>query len=809
MRITDLAKEFNTTDEVIIATLKSLKLKAKGSQQELNAAVVTVLRSELGKKDSLVKIKKVIKSEGESKEIASKADSNKKVSSRTKAKTTAKPKTVKVKKTTKKEKIEKEISTEKKTKTVKTSVTPKAKPKKSVKRVIKSKPSVISDEPFVPVKPLPKKRKKTPVSSKEVLLNKLRTPVKEQKDNAQNIQIAKEQVSDLEKKEGIATPTTTPPDQYSSVEEQGKITLEDLEVRMPISVKELAVRLQEKTSNVFKKLLKRGIFVNINQNLEEDVVKQIVYEFGFNFIKAKTQEEQILEIHKTEEGDPTTLKARAPVVTFMGHVDHGKTSLLDKIQKSKIADREHGGITQHIGAYCVELPKGRITFLDTPGHEAFTAMRARGAHITDLVVVVVAADEGIMPQTDEAIDHARAADVPIVVAINKIDKRNADIDRVKKQLGDRQLTSEDWGGKTIAVGVSAVTGEGVDELLDMILLEAELLELKANYEKRAYGIVVEAHLSHGKGAVSSVIVQNGILKEGDFIIAGPYYGKIRAMFDDRERMIKEAGPSMPAEILGLQGIPEAGEIFYVVNNEKQAKEISLQRQQQIKTQKVRSSQRLTLEDLYSQIQEGKIKELNIIIKSDVQGSLEALKDSLTKIPNDQVQLRFIHTGIGEINVSDVLLAEASTAIIIGFHVDIGNRAKEELEKHPVDVRTYRIIYDAVNDIRNALEGLLEPKTRKKFLSRLEVRQVFKLSKAGIVAGCYVQKGKVRRKANIDIVKNGEIVYSGIISSLKRFKDDVREVGEGFECGVTVDGYGSVQSGDIIEVYDLEKIARRL
>lgn len=770
MRVSELAKEFNTTSDAILAKLRALKLKAKDSGQELNSAVLSVLRREISIKG--IKVAPAVSKET-------------KVKTKSARKEKSKP-PVKVKKSKTPVAPSKEAAIPEALKGNVQVVAPKAKPK-------------LSDAPFVSVKPLPKRRKRpsgpvkefikeTPKSDKEFRPEATKTepPVSSEKISAPLSQGALE--------EKLAeTISSLPP----------------LEVKIPIAVKDLAVKLQQKQGIVLKKLMEIGVFANINQNLNEETIRSIAVSFGYSIIKMKTQEEQLIDVHKTLEEDPKLLKSRAPVVTFMGHVDHGKTSLLDKIRKTKIADQEHGGITQHIGAYTVNYPKGKITFLDTPGHEAFTAMRARGTHITDVVVLVVAADEGIMPQTIEALDHARAAGVPIVVALNKIDKPHADIDRVKKQLADRDLLSEDWGGKTVVVGVSAMTGEGIDRLLEMILLEAELLELKANYEKKASGIVVEAHMSHGKGALATVIVQNGILREGDVIVVGSFFGRIRAMFDDREKPIQEAGPSMAAEILGLPGVPEAGDMFYVVENEKQAREITLQRQEEMKAQKIQFTSKITLEDLYAQIKEGKVKELSVIVKTDVQGSLEALIDSLKKIPGEEVQLKFIHTGIGDINASDVILADASNAIIIGFQVSIDNRAKQELEKHPVDVRTYRIIYDAVNDIKNALEGLLEPKTKKKFLSRIEVRQIFKLSKSGMVAGCFVQKGKVLRKANVDVLRNGQVVFSGSIGSLKRFKDDVREVAEGMECGISIHNFDQVQPGDTLEAYELEKIARKL
>ena len=583
----------------------------------------------------------------------------------------------------------------------------------------------------------------------------------------------------------------------------------DIELPIPISVKDFAVRINQKMNVVLKKLLNMGVFANINQNLGEELVGKLATSFGLNVIKSKTQEEELIDVHQQQKDDPASLKPRAPVVTFMGHVDHGKTSLLDRIRSANVAEGEHGGITQHIGAYLVPTPNGRITFLDTPGHEAFTAMRARGAHITDIVVLVVAADDGVMPQTQEAIAHARAANVPIIVALNKIDKKSADPDRVKKQLSELDLMSEDWGGKVGVVEVSALTGKGIETLLDRILLEAEVLELKANPDKNAYGIVIEAHMSKGKGAIASLIVQSGTLRESDAIVIGPLHCKVKAMFDDQDRPVRQAGPSMPVEILGLSEVPSAGEIFYAVEDEKKAKEIAETRQEKLKNEKLSGTAKVSLEDLYSQIQQGEIKELRVVIKGDVQGSLEALKESLGKIPSDEVKLRFIHTAVGDVNASDVVLAHASQAIIIAFQVGVDVKARQELDKNPVDVREYRIIYDAVEDLRKALEGLLAPKLKRHFIGRVEVRNVFKLSRSGIVAGCYVQKGKVRNKVQVEVVRNGVVVHSGHISTLKRFKDDVKEVTEGFECGITVSHFDTIGVGDIIEAFDIESIARKL
>ncbi len=814
MRVCDLAKEFNTTSEAILAKLRSMKLKARDSDQELNTAVAIVIRSEMMKElkggslnqprsleGSLNPSPKVlpgllpesVKAQGSAKESQEKekAKAQKLTTPATKKPFPATPKISRKTKPKAKEAIAPTIT--KKAPLAKAAEKPVLKEAFPLKAKAKPKPS---EEPFISVKPLPKKPKKTIEAPKAARAKGIKVPASE------SVSVA---VKEAVRPPGPPPAVSPAPGEVSPA---SRGVLQPLEINIPISVKDLSVRLQQKPSVVLKRLLEKGIFANINQNLEGEVVKEIALSFGYEMVKAKTQEEQLWESHKLEE-DPSQLKPRAPVVTFMGHVDHGKTSLLDKIRKSSIADQEHGGITQHIGAYLVNHPKGRIAFLDTPGHEAFTAMRSRGAHLTDIVILVVAADEGVMPQTEEALNHARAAKVPIVVALNKIDKSSADPDRVKKELADRGLIPEDWGGKTVVAGVSALSGEGIEHLLEMILLEAELLELKANYDKKASGVVVEAHMSQGKGPMATVIVQNGTLKEGDIVVVGNHFGRIRAMFDDREKPIQEAIPSSPVEILGLSGVPEAGDPFYVVDQERLAREITLQRQEQQKAKKLQEFSKITLEDLYSQIQEGKIKELNVIVKADVQGSLEAIVDSLKKIPSEGVGLNFIHTGVGDINASDVILADASNAIIIGFQVGQDTRAQETLAKHPVDVRTYRIIYDAVKDVKKALEGLLEPKTRKKFVARIEVRQIFKISKAGLVAGCFVQKGKIHRKVQIDCVRNGQVIFTGSLSSLKRFKDDVREVGEGLECGLTLNGFSELQVGDILEAFEIEKIARTL
>jgi translation initiation factor IF-2 len=587
-----------------------------------------------------------------------------------------------------------------------------------------------------------------------------------------------------------------------------KTELKEIELSFPITVKDLAIKLQEKPSALIKMLLDRRIMVGINQNLEELVAEEACAKFGFKIKKAPGREELALQVHQEADG-PRLLKMRSPIVTFMGHVDHGKTSLLDAIKKTKVAESEHGGITQHIGAYSVSLAHGDITFLDTPGHEAFTAMRARGASVTDIVVLVVAADDGIMPQTEEAIDHARAAGVTIIVAINKIDKPQANIDQVKKQLSKLDLMSESWGGKTITVLVSAKTGEGIDNLLEMILLEAQMLELKANPDKLAKGVVLEAKVSKGRGPVATLLVQNGTLHLNENIIVGKYYGKIRAMFNSRGQAATSAGPSMPIEILGLAGVPQAGEQFFVIEDERLAKELTAKREEKEKQSGVKTVKRISLEDLYSQIKEGKLKELKLVIKSDMRGSIEAIREVLSKLNLEEIKLNIIHEGVGSINSSDVMLAAASNALIVGFHVACDEPAKELLVQEGVEVRTYNVIYELANDVKAALEGMLDPKLKKVFLGRIEIRKVLKVSHSGTIAGCFVSKGKITRSASVVLVRNGEIIFEGGISSLKRFKDDVREVGEGFECGIALGGFDSYQEGDIIEAHEIEKTARKL
>jgi translation initiation factor IF-2 len=578
--------------------------------------------------------------------------------------------------------------------------------------------------------------------------------------------------------------------------------------KIPLTVKELAAKMQINPAEIIKKLMNLKVMATLNQSLDQDIIELVCLEFGCNFEKELNAEEKLLVKHTLT--DDKAIHPRPAVVTLMGHVDHGKTSLLDVIRKSNLTNKESGGITQHIGAYEVILGKGSITFLDTPGHQAFTAMRARGANITDIVIIVVAADDGIMPQTIEAINHAKAAKVSIVVAINKMDVRGADIDNVKRQLAEIGLTPEDWGGKTMAIPVSAKEGTGVDHLLEMLILEAEMLELKANKEGLARGTIIESKLSKGSGPTATILVQNGTLKIGDIFVCGNTFGKVRSMLNDRALRIEQAGPSVPVEISGLSQVPQVGDEFFVVEDEKKAKEICTNKHEALRRERLIPAQRATLEQIFEQAQTGKIKELCLIIKADVQGSMEALSTSLQELSTDAIRVRIIHSQVGNINESDVMLAIASKAIILGFHVGVELKANETAEKKGVDIRLYRIIYEAINEVRLSMEGLLEPTIRETFLGRAKVLQVFKVSKVGKIAGSTVVKGKFIRNAElVRLFRAEQCIYEGKLESLKRYKDDVKEVGEGLECGIAIDKFSSIEPDDIIECYRIEKIARKL
>ncbi|MBI2871417.1 MAG: translation initiation factor IF-2 [Candidatus Omnitrophica bacterium] len=577
-------------------------------------------------------------------------------------------------------------------------------------------------------------------------------------------------------------------------------------LELPITVSSLASKMGMGVGEFIKHLMKLNIWLNMNQLVEADVLVRLGTALNVKFDVQQVSHEDLVEKVDDKAEDRCQ---RPPVVTLMGHVDHGKTSLLDAIRKTRVVEGEAGAITQHIGAYSVALKNGRVTFLDTPGHEAFTAMRARGANVTDVVVLVVAANDGLMPQTLEAIDHARAAEVTIVVALNKMDLPNIDLNRVKKQLAEVGLMVEEWGGKTIAVPVSAKTGKGIDQLLEMLLLEAELLELKANPKVPARGAVIEGRLSKGRGPVATVLVQNGTLRAGDVVLSGMHYGRVRAMHDDKGSRLKEAGPSDPVEIWGLSGVPEAGDDFQVVAEERQARELALSRQDKSRMRSLRPRARVSLEHLYESIQAGRIKELKIILKADVQGSVEAITHAFEKIPADKIKPVIIHSGVGGINESDVNLALASTAIVIGFHVVPTPEAEAIAEKEGIELRLYDIIYDCLNEIKSAMEGMLEPTEKRVSLGLCKVLRTFKVSKVGTISGCRVEKGLIVRNAQAHLIRDSVVVFDGSIRSLKRFKDDAKEVNEGMECGIVLADFNDVKEGDVIEAYKVEKVAGKL
>ncbi|WP_061995027.1 translation initiation factor IF-2 [Clostridium sp. ATCC 25772] len=582
---------------------------------------------------------------------------------------------------------------------------------------------------------------------------------------------------------------------------------EVIEIKNTIVVKDLAEKLNKSSVEVIKELMFLGVMANMNQEIDFNIAEKVIEKFGaFAVLKeeeaGKLGEEIEVEDIQLEDEE---MKKRPPVVTIMGHVDHGKTSLLDAIKHSKVTATEAGGITQHIGAYTVDVNGQKITFLDTPGHEAFTAMRARGAQITDVVVLVVAADDGIMPQTIEAINHCKAAEVPLIIAINKMDRPAANPDRVKQELTEHGLVAEDWGGDTICVPVSAHTREGLDTLLEMIVLTSEMLELEANPDRRAKGTVIEAKLDKGRGPVASLLVQNGTLHVGDSIIVGTTYGRIRAMIDDKGKKIKSAGPSIPVEILGLSEVPAAGDRFNVVKDEKTARNMADNRKEKIRQESFTASNKVSMENLYSQIQEGKVKELGVIVKADVQGSVEAIRQSLEKLSTDNVKVRVIHGGVGAITETDVTLATASNAIIIGFNVRPDNNAIAAGEKESVEIKTYRIIYDAIEDIKAAMLGMLDPEYKEVIQGRAEVRQVYKISNIGTIAGCYVLNGKITRNSSVRVIRNGVVIFESTLASLKRFKDDVKEAASGFECGLSVEKFNDIKEEDIVEAYIMEEI----
>lgn len=622
---------------------------------------------------------------------------------------------------------------------------------------------------------------------------------KEGKNNQQN--------NKNNKKNNVQNQAPVKPEPQPVKKEEEEI--KEIIIPETLTIKELADKMKVQPSALVKKLFMQGQIVTINQEIDFETAQEIALDYDI-IAEMEEKVDIIEELLREDEEDESKLVKRPPVVCVMGHVDHGKTSLLDAIRQTNVIAKEAGGITQHIGAYTVMANGEQITFLDTPGHEAFTAMRMRGAQSTDIAILVVAADDGVMPQTVEAINHARAAGISIIVAVNKIDKPSANIDKVKQELAEYELVAEDWGGDTIFVPVSAHTKEGIDTLLEMILLESEVCELKANPDRKARGLVIEAQLDKGRGPVATVLVQKGTLRVGDAIAAGSFYGKVRAMINDKGERVNEAGPSMPVEILGLNGVPNAGEVFVATANDKEARNfaetfIKDGREKLLEGSKAKA--KMSLDDLFSQIQEGELKELDIIVKADVQGSVEAVKQSLTRLSNDEVVVKVIHAGVGAINESDVILASASNAIIIGFNVRPDNMAKDIAERENVDLRLYRVIYQAIADVEAAMKGLLDPVFEEKVIGHAEIRQLFKASGVGTIAGSYVLDGVFRRGCNARITRDGEQIFDGALASLKRFKDDVKEVKSNYECGLVFEKFNDIKEGDLVEAYVMEEVPR--
>ena len=668
---------------------------------------------------------------------------------------------------------------------------------------VKNHMSVIDDEEANLIKELIEERAKAEKNKEANEENQAKTIVEEYEE------IISEEINKQVKKSKIKNKRGDTRPRYS--EEEGsnmeENSVEDkiiIEIGSNITVKDFAEKIDKPIVEVIKALIFSGVMAAINQEIDFKTAEKAAEKFDISLVLKEEELEKLEEVNIEED---TEAEKRPPIVTVMGHVDHGKTSLLDAIRKAKVTENEAGGITQHIGAYTVEVSGEKITFLDTPGHEAFTAMRSRGAQVTDVVILVVAADDGIMPQTKEAINHCKAANVPMVVAINKMDKPSANLDKVKQELSDHGLVPEEWGGDTICVPVSARSKEGIDTLLEMVLLSSEILELKANSKRKAIGTVIEGQLDKGRGPVATLLVQNGTLSVGDAILVGSTYGRIRAMFDDKGKNIKSAGPSIPVEVLGLSEVPSAGDRFHEVKDEKTARNMAQTRKDKDKERYLQANHRVSLEDLYSQIQEGKIKELGVIIKADMQGSVEAIKQSLEKLSSETVKVRVLHGAVGAITETDISLAAASNALVIGFNVRPDGNAITLAEKEDVDIKTYRIIYDAIEDIRTAMIGMLEPDYKEVVLGKAEVRQIYKVSNLGTIAGCYITDGKVTRNSDVRIIREGIVIFESKLASLKRFKDDAKEVNTGYECGLSIEKYNDLKEGDIIEAYTMQEIKK--
>ncbi len=806
MKVHELAKELGVTNKALVMSLAKIGIKVKNHLQVLERKEVETARAKLQAKGVPAKsqtVKKPTKAAAASMKPAPRKEAalGKEIKiKKTPAKEITKPALAAEPILKEKKKVSKPASSEGITKPA-LAAEPILKEKKKVLKLASSEEITAKQE----VKSLPKAEPVKPAAVKTEISKP--SPAKSVQPIKQNELALPAQVKVPVQK------SVTQEARVSSVPKPAaasEIKASVIRVKIPITVGALADLFRLRPAELIKSLIDIGIFANINQLLNEEIVYKVAAKLNLKIEKVEDEREKIFEKSKVE--DKLKTKPRAPVVTMMGHVDHGKTSLLDAIRKTKVASGEAGSITQHIGAYMVDIPgKGHVTFLDTPGHEAFTAIRARGANVTDIVVLVVAADDGVMPQTLEAIDHARAAGCPILVAVNKSDLPTANLQRAMTQLQKLELVAEEWGGKTIFVKVSAKTGDGIEGLLEMLLLQAEVMELKANPDCEAQGTVLEAKLTKGQGAVSTVLVQRGALHVGDIVVAGRFYGKVRAMRNDRGKSVKEAGPSYAVEVLGLSGVPDAGELFTVVNDEKIARQIAEKRELEIRERDMKGlhSKHFSLQELYSKMKKGELKELKLILKADMQGSLEGLTQTLTKSVSDKINVRVIHGGVGGVNESDAMLAMASDAVIIGFHVKAEPRAQELIEKEGIDARYYSVIYEAVQDVQKAMEGLLEPTSKVVIEGRVEIRQVFKSSKVGNIGGAIVLKGRLSRNHRVRLIRDNIVVFEGKLSSLRRFKDDVREVQEGYECGVALEGFSDLHEKDLLEAYKIEKVAAKL
>lgn len=769
MRVYEYAKKNNVTSKVVIEKLKELNIEVSNHMTTIEPSAIKQLDETFGKG----------KSQSTKEPMTNKQSENKQTNRN-------KPQTGENKQKSKGgTQLNKNRSQNSNKKTTQAKIKPTAK---------KVPTPVIADEEVLDDVAIPNRVKvKTPPKNKEGKKYDQEFRSKESKAFNRNKNKAK---SGQKKKS--SPPVQTPPVRKEK-ELPKKISYTDT-----LTVAELAKKLHREPSEIIKKLFMLGVIATINQELDKDAIELITSEYGVEVEEKASVDISDLESFITEDS-PENLSERPPVVTIMGHVDHGKTTLLDSIRHTKVTQGEAGGITQHIGAYQVEINRKKITFLDTPGHAAFTTMRARGAQVTDITILVVAADDGVMPQTVEAINHAKAADVPIIVAVNKIDKPDANPERVMQELSEYGLIAEEWGGDTIFVPISALTGKGIDQLLEMILLVSEMEELKANPNRNAYGTVIEAKLDKGRGSVATLLVQNGTLKIGDPIVVGNTYGRVRAMVNDRGRRVKEAGPSSAVEITGLNEVPQAGDRFVVLEDEKTARQVGEARSQKALQETRNETARVSLDKLFEQMKQGELKELNIIVKADVQGSAEALVASLQKIDVEGAKVNIIHTGVGAITESDIILATASNAIIVGFNVRPNPNAKRMAEEENVDIRLHRIIYKVIDEIEQAMKGLLDPEYQEKVIGQAEVRTTFKVSKVGTIAGSYVTDGKVTRDSSVRLIRNGIVIFEGEIDSLKRFKDDVKEVSQGYECGITIKNFNDIKEGDIIEAYIMEEI----